>query len=57
MKVPKVEYEVYYINDENQLILMNLTYCKNEKIDISLYMPIEGIIDIYNPKSGYYLIY
>ena len=54
MKVPKVEYEVYYINDENQLILMNLTYCKNEKIDISLYMPIEGIIDIYNPKSGYY---
>ena len=33
---------------------MNLTYCKNEKIEISTPITINSSIDVYNPKSGYY---
>ena len=41
MKIPKVEYEVYYplYNDEN--IKLNLSYCKNSKIDISIPVKID----------------
>ena len=33
---------------------MNLSFCKNEKIEISMPVSIDDNIDIYNPKSGYY---
>ena len=54
MKIPIIEYEVYYKTDENKLINLNLTYCKNEKIEISTPISINSSIDVYNPKSGYY---
>ena len=54
MKIPIIEYEVYYKTDENKLINLNLTYCKNEKIEISTPITINSSIDVYNPKSGYY---
>ena len=54
MKIPKVEYEVYRIEDENKLIKLDLNLCKNNKIDISIPVSINGSIDIYNSSSGYY---
>ena len=54
MKIPIIEYEVYYKTNENKLINLNLIYCKNEKIEISTPISINSSIDVYNPKSGYY---
>ena len=54
MKIPKVEYEVYYIRNKTSLILLNLTLCKYEKIEILIPVYIEGNIDKYNSSSGYY---
>ena len=55
MTSPKIEYEVYYINEENKLILLNLSHCKNEKMEISIPMILlKDNVDVYNPESGYY---
>ena len=55
MKIPKVEYEVYYpLNKSNILIKLNLTFCEGTKIEISIPVKINGTLDIYNPKSDYY---
>ena len=45
MKIPKVEYEVYNINNENNFMLLNLSLCKNVKIDISIPVEINDNID------------
>ena len=29
MKIPKIEYEVYYKANETNLVKLNLNYCKN----------------------------
>ena len=56
MKIPKLEYEVYYPlnNDGNELIKLNLTSCKGTKIEISIIVEINDSLDKYNPKSEYY---
>ena len=55
MKIPKVEYEVYYpLYNNDTLTKLNLTLCKGTKIEISIPVKIDGPIDLYNPKSGYY---
>ena len=54
MKIPKVEYEVYHKINETNLIKLNLTYCKNQKIEVIIPVNIDVPIDIYNPKSKYY---
>ena len=54
IKIPKTEYEVYYISNGTQFIKLNLTVCQNEKIIISNPIEINDDIDKYNPKSGYY---
>ena len=54
MKIPKVEYEVYKIDEDNHLKKLDLTLCKNTKIEISIPVAINGSIDIYNSSSGYY---
>ena len=54
MKIPKIEYEVYYPLDGYNLKKLNLTSCKNSKIEISIKVSINGSIDKYNPKSDYY---
>ena len=54
MKISKVEYEVYNINNENNFMLLNLSLCKNVKIDISIPVEINDNIDKYNASSGYY---
>ena len=55
MKIPKVEYEVYYpLHNNNTLIKLNLSLCERTKIEISIPIRINDILDKYNPKSAYY---
>ena len=56
MKIPKVEFEVYYKLNGINLIKLNITdYCKNCKIVISVPAHInKNEIDKYNASSGYY---
>ena len=55
MKIPKVEYEVYYpFYNNNTLIKLDLNLCKRQKIEISIPVTINDNLDKYNPKSGYY---
>ena len=55
MKIPKLEYEIYYpLNNDNELIKLNLSYCRDTKIDISISVKIDGQLDKYNSSSDYY---
>ena len=56
MKIPKLEYEVYYPlnNNSNNLIKLNLTSCKDTKVEISIKVELNDTLDKYNPKSDYY---
>ena len=54
MKIPKIEYEVYYPLFGNELIKLNLSYCKDVNIDLLIPTVINGNIDKYNSKSDYY---
>ena len=55
IKIPKIEYEIYYpFYNNNTLIKLDLNLCKNTKIEISIPVTINDILDKYNPKSGYY---
>ena len=55
MKIPKIEYEIYYpFYENNTLTKLDLNICKGQKIEISIPVTINDILDKYNPKSGYY---
>ena len=54
MKIPKLEYEVYYPLYDNYLKKLNITLCKDTKVEISIPVNISGSLDKYNPKSDYY---
>ena len=55
MLIPKIEFDVYYKLNGINLIKLNLSYCKNSKIDISIPVQInKKDIDKYNASSGYY---
>ena len=55
MKIPKIEYEVYYpLNNSNDLTKLNLELCKDTKIEISIKVKINEHLDKHNPKSDYY---
>ena len=55
MKIPKVEYEVYYPFNSDKLILLNLSVCEHKKIDISIKVNInDKDLEQYNPNSAYY---
>ena len=55
MKIPKVEYEVYYpLDNSGDLTKLNLTLCQDTKIEISISVKINGSLDKYDPKSDYY---
>ena len=56
MKIPKVEYEVYYpLYGKNNLTKLDLSKCQGIKIDISIpiYISIDDL-DKHNASSGYY---
>ena len=54
MKIPKIEYEVYYPLFDKNLIKLNLTECKDTKIEISIPVSIVEDLDKYNSNSDYY---
>ena len=55
LKIPKIEYEVYTINNNSNLIQLNLSVC--EKLKIGIYIPFnmsKDDYDKYDLNSGYY---
>ena len=54
MKIPKVEYEIYYPLYNQSLVKLNLDSCKETKVGISIPVTISDDINKYNPKSQYY---
>ena len=55
MKIPKVEYEVYYpLHNCNNLEKLDLALCKGTKIEISTPVKINDSLDKYNLSSNYY---
>ena len=57
MKIPKMEYEVYYpLNNNKDLDKLNLTLCEGTKVEISISININGTLDLdlFDPNSEYY---
>ena len=54
MKIPKVEYDVYSKLNGSSLVKLNLSYCSNSKVDISVPIEITESIDKLNSSSAYY---
>ena len=54
LKIPKIEYEVYYPLFGESLIKLNLTVCENSKIDLSIPVVLNDNIDKINSSSNYY---
>ena len=54
MKIPKIEYELYYPINGINLTKLDLSICKNDKIEISIPVEIKDVLDKYNPQSDYY---
>ena len=54
MKIPKVEYEVFNIVNKTNIIKLNLSFCEESKIKVSIPVNITDFIDKYDSNSGYY---
>ena len=54
LKIPIIEYEIFYPLYNDELILLDLSICQNDKIDVIIPVKINDTIDKYNPRSGYY---
>jgi hypothetical protein len=54
MRIPKVEFDIYYKENNSKLKKLNLSICGNSNIYLSYPVDISENPDIYNPKSDYY---
>ena len=54
MKIPKVKYELFYPLYNNCLTKLNLSLLQRRKVEISIPVKINDILDIYNASSAYY---
>ena len=54
MKTSSFNYELYFPNNSNNLEQLNLSICKDIKIDIIIQINLTENLDKYNLKSGYY---
>ena len=54
MKIPKIEYEVYYPSNSGNLSKLNLTVCTGMKADVYIPVKINDDIEKYNSSSDYY---
>ena len=54
MKIPKVEYDVYSKLNGSSLVKLDLSYCSNSKVGISVPIKIEESLDKLNSSSAYY---
>ena len=54
MKIPKLEYEVYYPLYNETFIKLDLSECKGMNIEVSYPIKLNDTLDKYNASSGYY---
>ena len=54
MRIPKIEYQVYFPLYGSDLIKLNLSICEDTQIDISIPVIIKEDIEKYNLSSNYY---
>ena len=54
MKIPRIEFDIYYHKTEKNLTKLNLSLCENSQIYISIPLIISENIDELNSSSGYY---
>ena len=54
MKIPKIEFDIYYKENKNKLKKLNLSICENINIYISYPVNISESLEILNPRSDYY---
>ena len=54
LKIPKIEYEVYYPLFGGNLVKLNLIACQESKIDLSIPVELNDDLDKVNQSSGYY---
>ena len=54
MKIPKIEYDIYYKSSGTNLIKLNLTVCEKSKISILIPISITDNLDKLNSSSGYF---
>ena len=54
MKIPKIEYDVYYKENETNLVKLNLNHCKDCRTNLLIPVEIDESLDILNSSSGYY---
>ena len=53
MKIPKIEYEVYSKLSGNNLVKLNISVCKDIKINLLLPVEINDDLEKYNGNSEY----
>ena len=53
MKIPKIEYGIYYPLYSTELYLLDLSLCENLKIDISIPISLNDSLDKYDSNSDY----
>ena len=55
MKIPKIEYDIYYPFSDAHLVKLNTsTICQNDKISFSIPLILNESLDKLNSSSGYY---
>ena len=54
IKIPKIEFEIYYKENNTKLKKLDLTICENSDIHLAYPVDISENLDLYNPKSDYY---
>ena len=54
MKIPKIEYNIYCQLNGSKMVKLDLSYCSNIKIDISIPIEITESLDKLNSSSSYY---
>ena len=54
MKIPKIEYDIYYKFNNSYLIKLNLTVCENSKLSISIPFELTESLEKLNSGSRYY---
>ena len=54
MKIPKIEYALFYPLYTQYLIELNMSKCQGKNVNISIPVAITGDIDMHNSRSDYY---
>ena len=54
MRIPKIEYDIFYKSSENKLVKLNLSICRKSKISLFIPVEITENLDKLNSSSNYY---